>query len=231
MLTVRALILYILNGLETVKFEISTYYYGSDFQKALRKNLKIILKEYSCTEILMPVFTCINELVVNAVKANYKKLYFEKIGVDPEQHTAQYEDVLKKFRVEFLSDGIKHLAKLARKKNLKTYLEGIVNSAGLTVRVINPQPITHVERENIIRKYSAARKSVEMMSYFESEVDDKCKEGAGLGIIFIGIILKSLGLTIETLHIDSIDDKTIATLTIPLNHDVVEHFKKNSRVD
>jgi hypothetical protein len=212
-----------------VNFEISTCYYGSAFQKILRKKLKTILAERSCTEILMPVFTCINELVVNAVKANYKKIYFDNSGVSQDTYSDQYEEMLRKFRFEFSSERIKHLTKIARKKNIKAHIEGHVDAYGLTIHVVNPQPVTQIERDNIMRKYNAARESVAMMSYFASEVDDKCKEGAGLGIIFIGIILKSLGLTIDTLSIESIDGKTVATLSIPLNRDVVNHFRINSQ--
>ena len=55
----------------------SVHAVNHETQNEIRKSIHTILESKGYGELLMPVFTCINELLVNAVKANFKNLYFE----------------------------------------------------------------------------------------------------------------------------------------------------------
>jgi len=58
--------------------------------------------------------------------------------------------------------------------------------------------------------------------------DDPENEGAGIGLVLISMILKSLGVDQSRLDIRSLDDRTMASLTIPLNSATLEHYAQST---
>lgn len=205
-------------------FRFSTYSYDEVMQSELKGTLASILEMYGCREILIPIFTCINELLVNALKANYKNLYFEdyRNGVPD----IPYETALRLFKVEISTGRIEKLAELARMNAVSADVQAHIENDTLFVAVENPYPMTRQEEDNVTRKLAIAADVDGIADFFTVSESDPYKEGAGLGIVFVGIMLKSMGLAPENLSIRSEQGRTRAAFSIPLNAHTVESYRK-----
>lgn len=201
----------------TDELEITTYEVNSVTQKSVKSALSGVLKYYGCEELLLPIFTCINELLVNAVKANYKNIYFE--SYNPRNTLSlqiPYEKALEIFRFEIGGEGARSFSRLAEEKGLKAVLRVSVKNGIMHIAVINNSIMTDIEKHNVKFKIETAGKLEQMSDFFGID-EDTANEGAGLGIVLIGMMLKSLGLSPDHLSIRPGSDSTTATLTIPLN--------------
>lgn len=204
--------------------------YNSDevLEKDIKLTLETILDYYSCKELTMPIFTCINELLANAIKANYKNLYFENYS--PKNNALEvvpYDVALKLFKLELKSGRLEYLKKMAVKKNVKAEVMFTVENEMLDIKVSNPVPLTQQERKNIIKKMDDLGKYDNLSEYFNQITNDPMKEGAGLGIMFIGMMLQSLGLYPDDLTISIKNHKTIAEVSIPLTQETVNAYKRH----
>ncbi|HNX58646.1 MAG TPA: hypothetical protein PKK43_06085 [Spirochaetota bacterium] len=191
----------------------------------MKSALSGVLKYYGCEELLLPIFTCINELLVNAVKANYKNIYFE--SYNPRNTLSSripYEKALEIFRFEISSEGARSFSRLAEEKGLKAVLRVSVKNDIMHVSVINNSIMTDIEKHNVKFKIETVGKLEQMSDFFGID-NDTANEGAGLGIVLIGMMLKSLGLGSENLSICPEMDSTTATLTIPLNASTLDACK------
>ena len=126
------------------------------------------------------------------------------------------------------SSRVQTLHKLAEHSGKAAYIEALIENSILKIRVVNPFPMTDIERGLVIKKISEAERYSNIMDYFSESNDDPYKEGAGLGLIFIGMMLNSLGLNISSLSIESSGCSTTAVLSVPLNRDTVEIYRKNT---
>jgi hypothetical protein len=57
---------------------ITTYNCDRSCEGEIKQTLSFILEPLGCEELIMPIYTCINELLTNAIKANFKGVYFER---------------------------------------------------------------------------------------------------------------------------------------------------------
>ncbi|HPG49863.1 MAG TPA: hypothetical protein PLA65_10705 [Spirochaetota bacterium] len=171
--------------------------------------------------MLAPVYTSIKELMINAIKANYKNIYFEGYNpkIDTEQ-TIDYETALRLFQLEITRENAVSLEEFARASNYRTEIEVWTIEKVLHVMVTNPVKMTETELANVKRKLMDAEKCRDLADYFLNNMDDPYREGAGLGLILIMMMLKSLRAPKDSLVITSGEDRTSAYLKIPLINDV-----------
>ncbi|MGL4369379.1 MAG: hypothetical protein ACRCUT_06885 [Spirochaetota bacterium] len=197
-------------------------------QDIIKDSLERILSAHGCEEILIPVFSCIIELMINAVKANFKNIYFENYC--PQNKSIKmipYSTALELFRLEIQQDQ-KHLTRLARLYNKAVNLDMQAEEGILNVSVTNPSPMTDVEAKNVLRKMKDLESVKEITEYFISNADDPHHEGAGIGIVFVGLMLKGLGVPVRSLRISSAGRMTTARLSVPLNAKTVAAFRAAS---
>jgi len=210
----------------------SVHAVNHETQNEIRKSIHMLLKSRGYGELLMPVFTCINELLVNAVKANFKNLYFEDyMPKNKNKRVLPYRQTLELFRHEIKNNGAEHLEKLSRERNIRAELQITITDDNLLEAVItNPYPMTEIEEYNVIRRRDVIGKINDLADYFAINEKESLYEGAGLGLIFIGMILKSLALPPSQLDIRSDGSVTRSSLTIPLNREVLESYRKIAHV-
>lgn len=190
-------------------------------ENEVRSVLSSILDSHDCVDLLAPIYTSIKELIINAIKANYKNIYFE--GYNPKVKSDQlinYETALRLFQLEITRENAVTLEEFARKSDIKTEIEFWTIEKVLHVLVTNPVKMTDTELANVKRKLVDAEHCKDLADYFLSNMDDPHREGAGLGLILIMMMLKSLRAPKDSLVISSDTNKTIAYLKIPLINDV-----------
>ncbi len=80
---------YITDAVEENKdVRIVTYSVSTTNENRLKKVLALYLRKQGCEVLLGPIYTCVKELLINAVKANYKHIYFE--GSSPQSPASGY---------------------------------------------------------------------------------------------------------------------------------------------
>ncbi len=188
-------------------------------EQRIKETLNLIFFKYNKIDLIPPVYTCIKELLVNAVKANFKNIYFEGYASkNRSEDIIGYELALKLFKLELSRENAKYLEKLARKFKMKAEVKLHIKNDRLYVVVVNPVEMTPREKENVQYKLECARKYNDIAEYFleninNSQTDD---EGAGLGLIMISMMLRNLGVAENDFFIRSENDRTTASVVFPL---------------
>ena len=88
--------------------------------------------------------------------------------------------------------------------------------------------MSDIELSNVQKKLSYARKCQDISEYFLEEDDDPHKEGAGLGLILIIMVLRSLGLKESDFIIESGTGGTVASFSIPLDAGTMRTYSASS---
>jgi hypothetical protein len=213
-----------------MKAEFETHENSDAVKDSIMECLSNELLKRGLNELRMPIFTCLNEMLVNAIKANYKNLYFEEYA--PRNNALEiipYHKALQLFKLEMSTNRIDYLLTLAREKNVTAVINIEFDDDNmLTIRITNPACLTEVEEENIKKKIEMANSYATLTDYFLLSEQDPNKEGGGLGIIFIIMMLKSFGLPTDSLSIFSEKNMTIAELRLALNNQVLDNYIKST---
>ena len=202
------------------KIRILAYSVSDSVEHKLKDVLELIFAEYERPDLVPPVYTCLKELLINAVKANFKNIFFE--GYSPKNNpddVINYDMALKLFKLEIGRENARHLERLAREADLKAEVVLQVKDDMLHISVCNPVTMTELEMTNVRRKLEAARKYDDISEYFidaEAAGNSEMDEGAGLGLIIISMMLRNLGVDEEDFKITADGEITIASLKIPL---------------
>ncbi|MBN2160037.1 MAG: hypothetical protein JW807_11630 [Spirochaetes bacterium] len=196
---------------------IAAYSISDDIEKQIRSTLMAILTYHNCDDLLAPIYTSVKELLINAIKANYKNIYFENYTPASQfGNHVKYETALQLFQLELSRENSLYLEEIARKDGMKADIEIWAVGKTLHVKVSNPVNMTETELSNVKQKLTDAEHCIDLADYFLKNMSDPLREGAGLGLILIMMMLKSLRAEKDSLTIQSENDMTIAYLKIPL---------------
>lgn len=219
---------YNLSQIENKKVKILAYSVSDRVLENIERILRLILENRRCEELYSPIYTCLKELLVNAVKANFKNIYFEGYThFDKPDNPISYELGLKLFKLEMSRENAEYLSAIARKEDKKAEVMFNIIDNELKISVTNPVAMTAIEQENVNRKLNDARMCDDISDYFMKIEDDPNQEGAGLGLVLISIMLKNLGVTEDNFSIFSDENQTTASISIPLTQDTKEKFQSN----
>ncbi|MFC1669023.1 hypothetical protein ACFL20_01410 [Spirochaetota bacterium] len=207
------------------RIDLFAYSVSREMEKDIREILKLILEKQGYPELREVIYTCLKELVVNAVKANFKNIFFEDYKeIDKLSSLINYYTALQVFKLELSREEASYLGELAQRSNLKVEIHFETKGSDLCLTVINPVPMIKIEQENVMRKLNDARKCENIAEYFKVNEVDPHKEGAGLGLILVTLMLKSLGIPGENFTVKSYVDRTVAKLIIPLTDKTLGRF-------
>ena len=157
------------------------------------------------------VIYCIQELVVNAKKANTKRVYFIDRGLDLNNQT-DYKRGMSTFKDDTLNN-INYYLELQRQQGLYIKLLLHLKSNIITIEVRNNVSITNAELDRVQQRLRKAREYEDMEDAIMNMLDDS--EGAGLGLVMLVIMLKKLGLESDAFDIFNKGNETIARIIIP----------------
>ncbi len=190
---------------------ISFKYPTDDIILSINSILAKVLSSYDSMFILDSLITILRELIVNAVKANSKRVYFEIEKLNMED-PADYQSGMMKF----MSVVMKKLDHFQDDLNRNRYTINIsikVTPDGISIIVANNIELLPIELERItIRRQSAAQ--YDNFSDAYSAFYDP-SEGAGLGIILIVFLLRNAGIDVSSFNIFQDHDSVKTTIFIP----------------
>jgi hypothetical protein len=194
-----------------VPLVMTTYTLPRKVEKYIEKVVSLFLEYIRQSSLADNIIYCVQELVVNAKKANTKRVYFLEKGLDlssPDDYSAGMET----FREETLNN-IQHYLELQREHKLYIKLMLHLKNNIITIEVRNNSIITLEELERIHRRLLKAGTYEDLEEAVINSLDDS--EGAGLGLIILVLMMKKIGLSAKSFSILRTDSETVARIIIP----------------
>ena len=179
----------------------------------LDRILEMYLVELGQERILEPLSYCLKELIMNAQKANTKRLYFEEKGLDILNDT-DYDKGMENFRSES-AERLQHWMRRLKQRGFAIGVTFHTTRGNLNISVRNSAELTPREQLRIYDRIARARAFHSFVEALAQPIDST--EGAGLGILILLQFLRRIGLGEEAFAIETRDGQTVASLAIPMN--------------
>jgi hypothetical protein len=200
---------------KAIKMEVplvmTTYTLPRKVEQYIEQVVTLFLDYVKQSRLRDNVIYCIQELVVNAKKANTKRVYFIDRGLDLNNQN-DYEKGMSTFKDDTLNN-INYYLELQRQQDLYIKLILHLKDNIITIEVRNNTTITTMEMDRIRKRLDKAREYDSMEEAMVNLLDDS--EGAGLGLIMLVVMLKQMGLGANSFDILKNDSETIARIVIP----------------
>ena len=192
-----------------------------EFHAKLDRILEAYLEELGQGKILEPLSYCLKELIINAQKANTKRLFFEEKGLDI-HNDSDYERGMESFRAES-AERLAHWVELLKQRQMTIGVTFHTRGGQLTIRVRNPAELTPREQTRIYERITRARAFHSFVEALAQPIDST--EGAGLGIMILLQFLRRIGLGEEAFAIEAREGHTVAGITIPMEEVHLEKIR------
>jgi len=194
---------------------VTTYTLLPNAQVYIDQVLRVFLDEVGLSYIFDQLSFCIRELTVNAKKANTKRVYFESLGLDLAS-ASDYEKGMVHFKRDTLADKGLFLT-LLKEHGLYVKVEFLKRHNACSVAVRNNVEIHPVELTRVRDKIAKAQTYMSLEDAFSEVLDES--EGAGLGIVVLILMLKTLGFSGDFFQLYTLGGETIARIVLPLTLD------------
>ena len=207
----------ILSGLPLT---ITTFTLPHEIELYIEEVILVFLKLVGQEKLKDYIVYCVQELAVNAKKANTKRVYFIERGLDL-ANPDHYREGMEHFKTNTL-DNIAHYLQLQKEKGLYIKLILQIKRNIIHIEIRNNVAVTRTELIRIHDKLARSRQYNNLDEALAQVLDDS--EGAGLGLVILVLMLKKMGLDEDCFDILSTDKETIARILIPLDQTHVENL-------
>jgi len=199
---------------------ITTYTHPKEIEIYIEQVIDAFLKQMNQSKLKDYIVYCVQELVVNAKKANTKRVYFLERGLDI-NNEKDYASGMEGFKETY--NNIAYYLQKQKEKGL--YIKVILQVKRNTIQIEIRNNITanKTEQLRIQDKLARSRQYDNLEDAFSSVLDDT--EGAGLGLVILILMLKKMGLDDDAFSFRTTDKLTIASISIPLDKAMVENMK------
>jgi len=197
---------------------IKAYSYLSKEREYIDEVLDSYLRDVGLLHLQNQVSYCLHELAGNANKANTKRVYFDEKGLDLQDPT-DYNQGMRTFKDDTVDDINTYCLK-QKEASLYIRFDFRKKEDYLIIRVRNNSLLTAEEQDRIHHKMEAA-------SHYDSIVEaysviEDSSEGAGLGIVMMILMLRTLGFGDSALRIKTTEEETVAELVLDTGVEVNE---------
>ncbi|MDR1251329.1 MAG: HDOD domain-containing protein [Treponema sp.] len=199
---------------------ITTFTLPHEIEVYIEQVLSIFLKLVDQEKLKDYVVYCVQELAVNAKKANTKRVYFIERGLDL-SNPSDYKEGMSHFKENTLNN-IGHYLQLQKEKGLYIKLVLQIKKNIIHIETRNNVAVTRTELIRIHDKLARSRQYNSLEDALSQVLDDS--EGAGLGLVILVLMLKKMGLDEDCFDILGTEKETIARLLIPLDQTRVENL-------
>lgn len=184
-------------------------------EELIRRIADMILRAKQRADIYMPIAMILKELMVNAVKANFKRVFFEQENLDI-KNPADYARGIARFKETLREESIIAYGQACKQRNYSVTLDFEIRDNQLGIRIANSCPMTSTEEFRIQEKLKEALHQDDFGNFLSEAGDDT--EGAGLGLLMVILALRSADINPETFTIRTEKNQcTIAHIEFPLN--------------
>ncbi|MDR1143150.1 MAG: HDOD domain-containing protein [Spirochaetaceae bacterium] len=203
-----------------IPLTITTFTLPHEIELYIEQVLLIFLKQVDQERLKDYVVYCVQELAVNAKKANTKRVYFTERGLDL-SNPEDYKLGMTTFKEDTLNNIAPYL-QLQKDKGLYIKLIFQIKKNIIYIEVRNNISITKMELVRIHDKLARSRQYNNLEDALSQVLDDS--EGAGLGLVILVLMLKKMGLDEDCFDITGTDTETIARIIIPLDKTRLENL-------
>jgi putative nucleotidyltransferase with HDIG domain len=203
-----------------IPLTITTYTLPHEIEMYITQVLASFLKIVGQDQLENYIVYCVQELAVNAKKANTKRVYFTERGLDL-NNSEDYKIGMDRFKEDTLSN-IGHYLKLQKEKGLYIKLIFQIKKNIVNIEIRNNVVVTKTELIRIHDKLARSRQYDSLEDALSQVLDDS--EGAGLGLVILVLMLKKIGLDEDCFDIIATDNETIARIIVPLDQTSVENL-------
>lgn len=196
------------NG-ETISLSLS--YHNKTIIRFISSVITKILARNNMLYLQDTIITILREIVVNAVKANSKRLYFKFQNLDMFDNE-DYTQGMEGFK-SFIIDNQDFVEDELKKSDYRVVIYLKKFESGVSIHVQNNAPI-HPEELNRIKMRIHKAKSYNDFSEVYCDVTDD-SEGEGLGLVLTILFLKNTGIGVNSFQISSNDRITETSLVVP----------------
>ncbi|MDR2965368.1 MAG: HDOD domain-containing protein [Treponema sp.] len=204
---------------------ITTYTLPKEIEIYIEQVIDVFLKQMDQYRLKDYIVYCVQELVINAKKANTKRVYFAERGLNINE-PSDYKEGMGKFKEDTLGN-IAHYLQLQKEKGLYIKISLKVKRDTINIEVRNNVTATKTEQLRIHDKLARSRQYDTLEDALSQLLDDS--EGAGLGLVILVLMLKKIGLDDDCFTIKTTEKETIASISIPLDQAVVENISELSK--
>jgi putative nucleotidyltransferase with HDIG domain len=208
-----------------IPLTITTFTLPHEIEVYIEQIITVFLTQLQQEKLKDYVVYCVQELAVNAKKANTKRVYFMERGLDL-ANPNDYKDGMAGFKENTLGN-IAHYLQLQKEKGLYIRLILQIKNNIINVEIRNNVAVTKTELIRIHDKLARSRQYNSLDEAMSQVLDDS--EGAGLGLVILVLMLKRMGLDEDCFDILGTDKETIARLVIPLEKTRLENLSALSR--
>jgi putative nucleotidyltransferase with HDIG domain len=201
-----------------IPLTITTFTLPHEIEVYIEQIISVFLKQLEQEKLRDYVVYCVQELTVNAKKANTKRVYFMERGLDL-TNSDDYKEGMTAFKENTLSN-IAHYLQLQKEKGLYIKLILQIKNNIIYIEIRNNVAVTKTELIRIHDKLARSRQYNNLEEAMSQVLDDS--EGAGLGLVILVLMLKKMGLDEDCFDILGTDKETIARLVIPLEQTRLE---------
>lgn len=190
---------------------LSFKYVTDDLLMFINSVLTRELAKHDLQYLIYAVVTILRELIVNSLKANAKRIFFQINNLDI-NNSVQYAEGVERFKEEVIGDFDTIKDDML---NNDHYVDFTISEEkdSLLFTVINSVSIAPEELVRINMRIALAIEQVTFNDIY-AKIEDET-EGAGLGLALIVMFLKSMGIDPRTFSIRSDGNVTISSFHIP----------------
>jgi putative nucleotidyltransferase with HDIG domain len=199
---------------------ITTYTHPKEIEIYIEQVIDIFLQQVNQMKLKDYLVYCVQELVINARKANTKRVYFEEQNLDIDNDD-DYIQGMKNFKEDTVGN-IAYYLQLQKEKGL--YIEVIlqVKRNTIIIEVRNNVTANKIEQLRIRDKMTRCRQYNSLEDALSQVLDDS--EGAGLGLVILILMLKKIGLGDDAFSIKTKNNCTVASISIPFDQTMAENM-------
>ena len=208
-----------------IPLTISTFTLPREIQVYIEQVITAFLAELNQEKLKDYIVYCVQELAVNAKKANTKRVYFTECGLDISNHD-DYEKGMVTFK-EHTLNNIVHYLQLQKDKGLYIRVILQIKNNIISIEIRNNATPTKTELIRIQDKLARSRQYDNLNDAMTQVLDDS--EGAGLGLVIMLLMLKKMGFGEDCFDIVGTDMETIARMVIPLDQARLENLSALSK--
>ncbi len=201
-----------------------TYVISDYGEKLLHAIISTILKKHGREDLMDIAYTSAKELVINASKANLKRVLFERLSLNIEDEN-DYVTGMNYFASHLSEDKIRSYGKSFKEKNLPVTATFYYSPDVLNIKVKNNFKLQPAEEKRIRDKFDKAISFASLLDFYVEHGDHT--EGAGMGLTMVGILLDQTGIDKHSFSLYSSEryNETAAKLEIPLSSNYVPKRK------
>jgi signal transduction histidine kinase len=196
---------------ENKKIVMTTYTLPRGTETRMAHKLAAFLRRFQMEAFADRLWYCIEELLVNAKKANTKRVYFWEKQLNIE-NSADYDKGMQTFRSDTFGDIGRYLQ---LQKEAKLYIKLILREKADAIEIEVRNNVELLPNEYRRMHDKLARASQYDAEDTFSQTDET--EGAGLGLAIIVLFLKQIGLSEANLTIVCEKGKTSVCIRLPLS--------------